>query len=161
MEIIIVIELLAARPSTYLDEIQKLLYNMTGTCVHNSTICRTMQYLGFCRKRLKRIEGYTRVYKCYFLVPIISESNFLLWNTTCSDNTVTGSWLDAWAPRTSTCILYPLACSQGLGSSIGTGSHQRCECVGSNPTQVLRFSFSEKKILGLVYKWYKNELLTS
>ena len=28
---------------------------MTGTCVHNSTICHTMQYVGFCRKRLQRI----------------------------------------------------------------------------------------------------------
>ena len=50
MEMIIVIELLAARPSMYLDEIQEELYNMIGTCVHNSTICHTMQYLGFCRK---------------------------------------------------------------------------------------------------------------
>lgn len=28
---------------------------MTGTYVHNSTICRTMQHLGFSRKRLQRI----------------------------------------------------------------------------------------------------------
>ena len=54
-EMIIVIHLLAARTSMYLDEIQEELYNMTGTYVHNSTICRTMQYLGFCRKRLQRI----------------------------------------------------------------------------------------------------------
>ena len=54
-EMIIVIQLLAARPSMYLDEIQEELYKRTGTYVHNSTICHTMQYLGFCRKRLQRI----------------------------------------------------------------------------------------------------------
>ena len=52
VEMIIVIELLSARPSIYLDELQEELYNMTGTYVHSSTICRTMQHLGFCRKRL-------------------------------------------------------------------------------------------------------------
>lgn len=36
-EMIIVIQLLAARPSMYLDEIQEELYKMTGTYVHNST----------------------------------------------------------------------------------------------------------------------------
>ena len=50
VEMVIVIELLSAKPSIYLDEIQEELYNMTGTYVHNSTICPTMQYLGFCRK---------------------------------------------------------------------------------------------------------------
>ena len=30
-------------------------HDMTGTYVHNSTICRTMQYLGFRKKRLQRI----------------------------------------------------------------------------------------------------------
>ena len=55
VEMMIVIELLSAKPSIYLDEIQEELYNMTGTYVHNSTICRTMQHLGFCRKRLQRI----------------------------------------------------------------------------------------------------------
>ena len=28
---------------------------MTGTYVHNSTICHTVQHLGFCRKQLQRI----------------------------------------------------------------------------------------------------------
>ena len=38
----------------------------------------------------------------------------------------------------------PPPCPQGLGSS----SHQRCESVGSIPTQVLKFLFPRKKILG-------------
>ena len=55
IEMLIVIELLSNQPSIYLDEVQEELYNRTGTRVHNSTICRTMQHLGFSRKRLQRV----------------------------------------------------------------------------------------------------------
>ena len=55
IEMLIVIELLSNQPSIYLDEVQEELYNRIGTRVHNSTICRTMQHLGFSRKRLQRV----------------------------------------------------------------------------------------------------------
>ena len=59
----------------------------------------------------------------------------------------------------STCIQVPRfsfrelkgTCSQGLGSSIGRATHRRCECVGSIPTQVLRFLFPERNVGTLNY----------
>ena len=46
---------LIAKPSIYLDEVQEHLFNATGTWVSLSTICRTVQRLGFTRKKLTKI----------------------------------------------------------------------------------------------------------
>ena len=84
----------------------------------------------------------------WFLATITSESNFLLCRT----------------PLAVT-ILYTLPSHQlapkELVAQLVEHHTRRCECVGSNPTQVLRFSFPRKKILVLVYKCYRNELLMS
>ena len=39
----------------YLEELQSELYELTGTRVHMSTICRTVQHLGLTRKKVQRI----------------------------------------------------------------------------------------------------------
>ena len=39
----------------YLEELQSELYELTGTWVHVSTICRTVQHLGLTRKKVQRI----------------------------------------------------------------------------------------------------------
>ena len=39
-------------------------------------------------------------------------------------------------------------------------NYSRCECVGSIPTQSPEISFLGKKILGLVYKCYRNATIT-
>ena len=54
-EMIIVIHMISNKPSMYLEEIQEKLFYLTGTYVHVSTICRTVQYLGFTRKKLQHI----------------------------------------------------------------------------------------------------------
>ena len=54
-EQITVMQSLIAKPSIYLDEVQEHLFNATGTWVSLSTICRTVQRLGFTRKSLLKL----------------------------------------------------------------------------------------------------------
>ena len=64
VEMVIVIELLSAKPSIYLDEIQEELYNMTGTYVHNPTTCHqeyirrgsVVLRIAMCKHSLKSTE---------------------------------------------------------------------------------------------------------
>ena len=43
------------KPNIYLDELQSDLYSSTGITVSLSTICRTLQRLGFTRKKLQHV----------------------------------------------------------------------------------------------------------
>ena len=43
------------KPTMYLEELQSELYELTGTWVHQSTICRTVHHLGLTRKKVQRI----------------------------------------------------------------------------------------------------------
>ena len=54
-EQISVIQSLVNKPTMYLEELQSELYELTGTWVHVSTICRTVQHLGLTRKKVQRI----------------------------------------------------------------------------------------------------------
>ena len=49
------VQSLMNKPSAYLDELQTDLYNISGTVVSLSTICRTLQRLGFTRKKLQHV----------------------------------------------------------------------------------------------------------
>lgn len=50
-----ILQSLANRPTMYLEELQSELYDLTGTWVHISTICRTVHRLGLTRKRVQRV----------------------------------------------------------------------------------------------------------
>ena len=54
-EQITVLQSMIDRPGIYLAELQQQLNDATGIWVHISTICRTVQRLGFSRKRLQHI----------------------------------------------------------------------------------------------------------
>ena len=43
------------KPTMYLEELQSELYDLTGTWVHVSTICRTVQRLGLTRKKVQLV----------------------------------------------------------------------------------------------------------
>ena len=50
-----VLQLLLDNPNMFLDEIQKELYDITGTIAHISTICRTVHRLGMTRQKLRYV----------------------------------------------------------------------------------------------------------
>ena len=54
-EQIYLLQRLIDRPGTHLYELQQQLFNATGTWVHVSTICRTVDRLGFTRTRLQHV----------------------------------------------------------------------------------------------------------
>ena len=54
-EQVTVMQILIDNPCVYPREIQRQLYDATGTWVHLSTICRAVHCLGFTRKRLQHI----------------------------------------------------------------------------------------------------------
>ena len=55
LEQIYLLQRLIDRPGTHLYELQQQLFNATGTWVHVSTICRTVDRLGFTRTRLQHV----------------------------------------------------------------------------------------------------------
>ena len=50
-----IVEAILSKPGAYLDELQQELYNSTGTWASISTIFRSIQQLGFTRKKLRRV----------------------------------------------------------------------------------------------------------
>ena len=54
-EQISILQSLVNRPTMYLEELQSELYDLTGTWVHVSTICRTVQRLGLTRKKVQLV----------------------------------------------------------------------------------------------------------
>ena len=50
-----ILQSLANKPTIYLEELQTELYDLTGTWVHASTICRTIHRLGLTRKKVHRV----------------------------------------------------------------------------------------------------------
>jgi transposase len=54
-EQISLLQSLVNKPTMYLEELQSELYELTGTWVHVSTICRTVQHLRLTRKKVQRI----------------------------------------------------------------------------------------------------------
>ncbi len=55
LEQLTVIQSLIYKPTMYLEEVQQDLYEAFATCVHLSTICRTIHRLGFTHKRVQTI----------------------------------------------------------------------------------------------------------
>ena len=51
----LLIQYIVDKPSIYLSELQAKLCDVTGTIVHESTICRTIHRLGFTRKKIEHI----------------------------------------------------------------------------------------------------------
>ena len=49
------IQSLLRNPTMYLEELQSELVELTGTMVHKSTICRTIQHLGLTRKKITQV----------------------------------------------------------------------------------------------------------
>ena len=43
------------KPTAYLEEVQQELFDITGTWVHISTICRSIKQHGFSRKKMQSI----------------------------------------------------------------------------------------------------------
>ena len=54
-EQISLLQSLVNKPTMYLEELQSELYELTGTWVHVSTICRIVQHLGLAKKKVQRI----------------------------------------------------------------------------------------------------------
>ena len=77
----IVLQWLIENPSIYLIELQKKLFDTTGTWVHQSTICRTIHYLGFTRKKLQCIAyGRSEDQKAKFIADMsIFDPHMFLW----------------------------------------------------------------------------------
>ena len=53
---LILVELVSENPSIYLKEIKQKLFETTGVKASESTICRTLQRMGFTRKRMQHIS---------------------------------------------------------------------------------------------------------
>ena len=54
-EQVAVLQSLMIKPTMYLEELQSELYDLTGTWVHVSTICRTVLRLGLTRKKVQLV----------------------------------------------------------------------------------------------------------
>ena len=54
-EQVALLQSLMIKPTMYLEELQTELYDLTGTWVHVSTICRTVQRLGLTRKKVQLV----------------------------------------------------------------------------------------------------------
>ena len=77
----LLIQLIVNSPSIYLSEVQARLYDATGTTVHESTIRRTIHYLGFTRKKIEHI-AYQRsnTLRAEFMSDIsIFDPNMIVW----------------------------------------------------------------------------------
>ena len=63
-----ILQSLANKPTMYLQELQAELYDLTGTWVHISTICRTVHRLGLTRKKCKELHfNVVSKLKCHCL----------------------------------------------------------------------------------------------
>ena len=65
----------------YLVELQKKLFDASGTWVHESTICRTIHRIGFSRKKLQHIAyGRSEDLRAKFIADIsIFDPHMCLW----------------------------------------------------------------------------------
>ena len=54
-EQLLLLQSLLHKPTLFLQELQEILYRATGKAVHASTICRTIKYHGFTRKKVQVI----------------------------------------------------------------------------------------------------------
>ena len=76
-----VLQLLLDNPSMFLDEIQRELYDVTGTVVHVSTICRTVHRLGMTRQKLRYVALQQSMDQCIMFMADISmfEPKMIVW----------------------------------------------------------------------------------
>ena len=80
-EQISILQSLANNPTMYLDELQSELFDLTGTSVHISTICRTVQRLGLTRKKVQLVALQCSISKqAQFMAEIFMfEPHMLVW----------------------------------------------------------------------------------
>ena len=52
-DLFVLMQMVMAKPSVYLHELQRALVQTTGMCVSEATICRTLKRFGFSRKKMK------------------------------------------------------------------------------------------------------------
>ena len=76
-----VLQALIDNPSVYLIELQKKLFDTTGTWVHESTIYRTVHHFGFTRIKLQHIAyGRSEDQRAKFIADIsIFDPHMFLW----------------------------------------------------------------------------------
>lgn len=76
-----VLQLLLDNPNMYLDEIQRELYDFTGTVAHISTICRTVHRLGMTRQKLRYVALQQSVDQRVMFMADISmfEPEMIVW----------------------------------------------------------------------------------
>ena len=80
-EEIILIQQLFQDPGTYLHELQDMVANTTGKCIHLSTICRAIKRLGFSRKKIHYIAlQQSEAMRASFMAEISAfQPDMMLW----------------------------------------------------------------------------------
>ena len=75
-----ILQALIDNPSVYLIELQKKLFDTTGTWVHESTICRTVYHFGFTRKKLQHIAyGRSEDQRAKFIADVSIFDPHMFW----------------------------------------------------------------------------------